>query len=148
MKGDFPAIFTPSSEGGYVVQFYDEQGCITEGDTLEEAITNAEDALNTIMLYLEDEKQDIPTPTPIEDIKVKDGEVIKVIHADTKAYAKKMAKIEANPIKAAREARGWNLKQLADFLHAPYRTMQDWNSGHHFPPRWIQDIIVEKIYSA
>ncbi len=146
MKRDFPIIFTPDVSGGYTVQGYDVPNCITEGETLEEAEYMAEDALNAL-LYLEEEDK-IPTPTPVDQIPLEKGQIIRMIRLDTEAYAKEMEKYNANPIKYAREKKGWNLKQLADFLHAPYRTMQDWNSGEHFPPRWIQEIIVEKIYSA
>ena len=148
MNYTYPAVFTPAEEGGYLVQFVDAENWFTEGDTLEEAERMADDVLNLMLWDAEEESREIPAATKIEDVKVKDGEIVKMINADTEAYAKKMAKIEANPIKAAREAKGWNIKQLADFLHAPYRTIQDWNNGEHFPPRWIPDIIVEKIYSA
>ena len=146
MIRDFPIIFTPDVSGGYVVQGYDVPNCITEGDTLEEAEFMAKDALNAL-LYLEEEDK-IPQATPAEQIPLEEGQIIRMIRLDTEAYAKEMEKYDANPIKYAREQKGWNIKQLADFLGAPYRTMQDWNSGHHFPPRWIQEIIVEKIYSA
>ena len=146
MKRDFPIIFKPLKDGGYSVQGYDVPGCITFGETIEEAELMAEDALN-LLLYDEEEDK-IPTPTPIEQISLEEGQIIRMIRLDTEAYKKEMEKYDANPIKYAREKKGWNLKQLAEFLNAPYRTMQDWNSGQHFPPRWIQDIIVEKIYSA
>ena len=148
MKYTYPAIFTPANGGGYLVQFVDSENWFTEGETLEEAERMADDVLNLMLLDAEEKKREIPTATKIEDVKAKDGEIVKVIHADTEAYAKKMAEIEANPIKYAREQKGWNIKQLAEFLNAPYRTIQDWNNGEHFPPRWIQNIIVEKIYSA
>lgn len=34
----YPAIFDPCEEGGYSVTFPDLPGCITEGDTVEEAL--------------------------------------------------------------------------------------------------------------
>jgi len=37
-------IIPDAEEGGYVVSFPDLPGCITVGDTIEEAINNAEDA--------------------------------------------------------------------------------------------------------
>lgn len=40
---------------------------------------------------------------------------------------------------------GLNIKGLAELLHAPYRTVQDWNAGKRMPPKWMQKLIVEKI---
>ncbi len=34
----YPAIFQPGEKDGYCVTFPDLSGCITEGDTLEEAL--------------------------------------------------------------------------------------------------------------
>lgn len=56
-----------------------------------------------------------------------------------------MADDKINPIKAARIAAGLNIKQLAELLGAPYRTVQDWNSGLHLPPEWMARLIVAEI---
>ena len=37
-------IIPDTEEGGYVVSFPDLPGCLAQGDTIEEAICNAEDA--------------------------------------------------------------------------------------------------------
>lgn len=42
--------FRPAEEGGYVVEVPSLPGCMTEGDTFEEAVANAREA---ITLYLE-----------------------------------------------------------------------------------------------
>ena len=101
MKYDFPIVFTPLEGGAYSVQGYDIKGCITFGETFEEAIFMADDALNLLLLTLEEEhaENQIPMPTPIEKVKLNEGEIVKMIHADTEAYAKKMAELEANSIK-------------------------------------------------
>ena len=45
MKLPYPMELTPDpDEGGYVVSFPDLPGCFTQGETLEEAMKNAEDA--------------------------------------------------------------------------------------------------------
>lgn len=43
----FPSVFDPAEEGeiGYTVTFPDLPGCITEGDTLEEAMAMAREAM-------------------------------------------------------------------------------------------------------
>jgi predicted RNase H-like HicB family nuclease len=42
-------IVPDTEEGGYAVSFPDLQGCLTVGDTIEEAIRNAEDAKRTLI---------------------------------------------------------------------------------------------------
>ena len=57
----YDAIFEEQEVGGYTVTVPMLTGCISEGDTFEEAKTNIEDA---IKLYLEDldaEGEEIPT---------------------------------------------------------------------------------------
>ena len=38
-----------------------------------------------------------------------------------------------NKVREARERAGLTIKQLADLLGAPYRTVQDWNAGKSKP---------------
>lgn len=52
---------------------------------------------------------------------------------------------KGNAIREARERAGLNIKQLAELLGAPYRTIQEWNAGRMAPPEWIQRIIVAEI---
>ena len=51
VTADYPAVFSPAEEGGFVVTFPDFPGCVTEGDTFEEARSNAVEVLE---LWLED----------------------------------------------------------------------------------------------
>lgn len=44
MKLPYKKKIVPDGESGYVVSFPDLPGCLTMGDTIEEAINNAEDA--------------------------------------------------------------------------------------------------------
>ncbi len=53
----FKVVLEPSEEGGYTVYVPALPGCISEGDTLEEALRNIREA---IQLYLEP----IPEPEP------------------------------------------------------------------------------------
>lgn len=88
MQYDYPAIFKPAEEGGYLVQFYDSENWFTEGDTLDEAVFMAEDVLNLMLLCYEEEGLMIPAPTPIDQVVIKENEIVKMIHADTERYAK------------------------------------------------------------
>lgn len=50
------ALFTPAKEGGYKIEFPHLQGCVSEGDTFEEAVDNAREAL---ALWLEAAEPDV-----------------------------------------------------------------------------------------
>lgn len=69
----FPAIFEPGEKGGYCVTFPDLPGCITEGDSLEEALYMAKDALELHLFGMEEEKEEIPLPTPPEKLNIQKG---------------------------------------------------------------------------
>ncbi|HOQ51791.1 MAG TPA: type II toxin-antitoxin system HicB family antitoxin [Candidatus Atribacteria bacterium] len=62
MEVKYTVLIEKNEEGGYTVTVPSLPGCITQGDTPEEAITNAEEA---IMGYIEALK-DIGKPVPIE----------------------------------------------------------------------------------
>lgn len=56
----YTAIFSPADEGGYVVSFPDFQGCVSEGDTFEEAKSNAAEVLELWIEELQATRQPIP----------------------------------------------------------------------------------------
>ena len=57
----YKVIFEPQEEGGYTVTVPSLPGCISEGDTYDEALANIKDA---IKLYLESLQVDgLPIPT-------------------------------------------------------------------------------------
>ena len=58
-----------------------------------------------------------------------------------------MADHEANPINEALKAAGLSIKEAADLLDAPYRTVQEWALGNSKPPAWALKLIVDKIIS-
>ena len=58
----YTAIFEPAEEGGYVAMVPALPGCVTQGDTFEEAKKMVEDA---IRLYLKILKED-GDPVPVE----------------------------------------------------------------------------------
>lgn len=62
----YVAKLTPEADGGYSVEFPDIPGCITQGDTLEETLAMAKEALE---LTLEDylDGQMLPDPNTDED---------------------------------------------------------------------------------
>lgn len=60
LKFEFEAVFTAQEEGGFAVEVPELPGCISEGETLEEAENNIQEAAQ---LYLETlEERGIPLP--------------------------------------------------------------------------------------
>ena len=65
MKYTYPVLLTEDKDdGGYVVTCRDISEVITQGDTLEEAIEYAADALDVAICGRIDDGNDIPVPTP------------------------------------------------------------------------------------
>lgn len=87
----FPAIFEHSEEGGYCITFPDFPGCITEGDTLKEAMYMAKDALELYIYNLEDEHEAIPVPSTPESIKVSNSSFVVPIEAYMPLIREEMA---------------------------------------------------------
>lgn len=64
----YTIIFEPAIEGGYVVSVPALPGCVSEGDTFEEAVEMIKDAMKGYLAVLKKEKLDIPQET--EDVVV------------------------------------------------------------------------------
>ncbi len=56
-----------TEEGGFVVSFPDLKGCLTSGETVEEAVANAADAKREWIAAALEEGIDIPLPAADED---------------------------------------------------------------------------------
>ncbi len=56
----YTAIFEPAEEGGYVVTVPSLPGCVSQGDTFEEAVEMIKDAMKGYLEVLGEEKQEIP----------------------------------------------------------------------------------------
>ena len=151
MQYDFPAVFY-NDDNSVAFRFYDADW-FSFGDNIDEAISAAEEILSDSLLELEREGKPTPTPTPLDKVEVKPLQLIKMIHVDTEKYARELAEVnnrEAieqadNPIKELRERQGLSIKELSDILKAPYRTVQDWNSGKSKPPEWVLPLILDRV---
>ena len=135
----YPAIFFPDSAGfGVVVP--DLDGCFSQGDNLNAAMFWTVDAIGTWLDGV-DEK-DFPQPSKTSEVDTSEypNAIVNVIEFDTEKRESAL-----NPIRRARENAGLSIKELADLLGAPYRTVQDWNNGKRQPPVWLQKLVVEKI---
>ena len=74
----YPSIFSFDNDG-ISVEFPDLEGCFTCGDTTQEAITNAKEAMGLHLFGMEEDNETIPTPTDIKDIKLEDNQSIVLI---------------------------------------------------------------------
>ena len=78
----YPAVFHPEEVGGYSVDFPDLLGCVTEGDTLDEAIRMAADALGIYLYSLKEDGEKAPKPSDPADIKVSGRDFISLVTYD------------------------------------------------------------------
>ncbi|MBR8827744.1 MAG: type II toxin-antitoxin system HicB family antitoxin [Gomphosphaeria aponina SAG 52.96 = DSM 107014] len=63
LKLNYPITFYPETEGGYTVIIQDLPGCISEGDTLEEAMKNILDAKKAWLETAWEYGDEIPFPS-------------------------------------------------------------------------------------
>ena len=87
MQYVFPAVFATDADG-VCVSFPDVDGCFTSGKTMAEALEMAQDALNLMLMDMEDDGDAIPTPSDIKSIRCAENEVASLIRADTTEYRK------------------------------------------------------------
>ena len=76
----YPAIFSTDSDG-WEVRFPDVENCFTAADTLEQAIVEARYVLEDIMYLRERDNDEIPLPTPLENVLAEQGEIVQLIVA-------------------------------------------------------------------
>lgn len=57
-------ILTPDEDGGYTVEVPSLPGCVSEGDTLEEALANIKEAIEMYIEILEEDGRPVPEDFP------------------------------------------------------------------------------------
>jgi len=75
MTMKYKVILEPEKEGGYSIYVPALPGCHTQGDTVEEAMKNAREAIECYIKSLE--KDGLPIPSPTDEI-VQEVEVVVV----------------------------------------------------------------------
>ena len=86
MKFIYHAVFR-KIENGYHAFFPDLECCEASGDTLDDAIENANEACrNWITVELEEEEPNMPYVSDIEDIEIKDGDIVRNISVNIRFY--------------------------------------------------------------
>ena len=83
----YPAVFTKEGEQ-YSVAFPDIGGCYTCGDSLVEAVSNAQDALCLMLYDMEESGEVIPAPSDALEIEktLGNNEFISLVSCDTLEY--------------------------------------------------------------
>ena len=59
----YEAVFMPQEEGGYTVEVPDLPGCVSEGDTFEDARKNIQEAIDLYIETLDERNKPIPEPS-------------------------------------------------------------------------------------
>ena len=91
LKLVYPAVFKPFTDqsGGYVVEFPDLPGCVTEGKDMEQAIEMGIDAASGWILGELEDGEHIPPASDYSEIAVENGCMINMLLLDIDAYEEK-----------------------------------------------------------
>lgn len=81
----YPAVFKPE-ENSFSIYFPDIEGCYTCGDSIEDGMEMAKDALALMLTHLEDEKRVIPPASPINSVLLDGDAFATYISCDTALY--------------------------------------------------------------
>lgn len=84
----YPAIFTPETNGGYLIEFPDIQGAFTgiNTDNISYGIEMAEEALGLTLADYIESGDSINSPSKIDKLKVPDGSFATLIRANVSKY--------------------------------------------------------------
>ena len=86
MKEAYPIILTKGKR--YVVVFVPNFNINTQGENVAEAMEMARDAIGLVGIDMQDDKLDLPTPTPIEQVKCDNG-FVTLVDVDFDEYRRK-----------------------------------------------------------
>lgn len=85
----FPAVFHMADDG-ISIYFPDLPGCLSCADSFELAFKRAKEAFQLHLFGMEEDAEEIPEPSPINEIKIKPCETLAVIEAPMQLFRKKM----------------------------------------------------------
>ena len=88
MTFTYPAVFTPHKEDkGFHAYFPDLECCYADGDTLDDAIDNANEATyNWISLELSEDDCNLPSVSDKEDMELQEGDIVRNISVNIRFY--------------------------------------------------------------
>ena len=85
MKLAYPAVFHHENNS-YWVEFPDLVGCSTFGDTLDETLFNAKEAMELHTVTLLENGEKLKSPSDISDIKTDENSFVTLIYGDISNY--------------------------------------------------------------
>lgn len=136
MKISYPAIFKKLREEGqeyYLVEFPDLPGCLTYGNTEEEALFNAKEALTGYLESIDSRSMVIPDPSTIK------GKNVKYIFPNKNVSF-------AIWLKKNREKSGLSQKDIAEKLKIAYQTYQRFENPEKANPTLKTIIRLEEVF--
>jgi predicted RNase H-like HicB family nuclease len=90
MKLIYPAVFYPCvDKDGYTVEVPDLPGCVSEGDSLADAIVMGTDAASGWVLDELEDGKPVPAASTAADLDVRDGGIVNLLVLDMDAYAER-----------------------------------------------------------
>lgn len=84
----YPAVFHKAEEGGFWVTFPDIPECMTQGEDMQDAYEMAVDALGLSLTMIENEGEDVPKASSLDEIAVEDG-ILVIVEFDMAEYRRK-----------------------------------------------------------
>ena len=87
----YPVVLTPAKEGGYCVEIPDF-GTHTQGENIADALYMAQEAIEMMGVFWEDEGRLVPQPSDLSDVEVRGEEIKTLVAVDFKEYRRKTEK--------------------------------------------------------
>ncbi|MDE6727767.1 MAG: type II toxin-antitoxin system HicB family antitoxin [Oscillospiraceae bacterium] len=88
----FIAVLEYSEEGMIGIYFPDLPGCTSAEETTEKAVESAKEALLLHLYGMEEDKDEIPIPSELKDIKLEKNELPLLVEVYMKPFREKMKK--------------------------------------------------------
>ena len=87
VKFIYPAVFRKAEDGGYQGYFPDLECCYAKGDTLEEAVDDANEAARCWLTgELEEDDWELPPVSDVHDLELEEGDVVRNIVVTIRFY--------------------------------------------------------------
>lgn len=84
----YPAIFH-FEDGGYWVEFPDLPGCLTEGNSIAEAVSEASSALGAYLSSVMERGESVAEPSDIRSLHAEEQDFVSIVAADPSAFQKR-----------------------------------------------------------
>jgi predicted RNase H-like HicB family nuclease len=122
----YPAVFDPCEEGGYCITFPDLPGIVTEGETVEDSLSMAKEALELHLYGMEGDGDEIPTPINPSKINAPPGGFVSMVEAFMPLFREKMANESVSTtVTMPRWLKGLADKKKINFSHVLQSGLKD-----------------------